>query len=317
MRLLVTPREACARLDMAREWVPREVEFLPTDRPVQDRDQLRRLLASVDGAVLDVEHVDAEVLPETARLGVISRFGVGYDAISVPVLQARGVSLCNTPGVMADAVARQALALALALVFRITEHDRALKAGRWTRKPNLSVPGTTLGVVGLGAIGSAVARLADAIGFRVLAYSRTARLDGVAVVGDLDELIGRSDLISLHLALRPETAGIIGWDRLATMRGKYLINTARGGLVDEAAVCRALDEGLLAGYATDVFGREPVEGESARLAAHPGVVACPHVAAYDDATAEAMLRRSVMNAVHCLQGEHDRVNAYVFRASRA
>ena len=302
------------RLTLARGWVPGDVEFVPTEGPVGDPAQLRKYLASVDGAVLDVEPVDGDVLQEAESLRVISRFGVGYDAISVPALQAGNISLCNTPGVMAEAVARQALALALSLAYRIPEHDRSLKQGRWLRVPNLSVPDAVFGIAGLGAIGSAAARLASAVGFRVLAYSRTARPDGIEIVGDLDELIGRSDLVSLHLALRPETTGIIGWDRLAAMKGKYLINTARGGLVDETAVCRALDEGILAGYATDVFRREPVEGESARLAAHPKVVASPHVGANDEATARAMLKRSVLNAVHCLLGEHDRVNAYVYRA---
>lgn len=314
MRLLVTPREACLRLPLARDWTSGDVEFVPTEGPVTDRAQLRKYLASVDGAILDVEQVDGEVLQEALSLRVVSRFGVGYDAISVPALQARSISLCNTPGVMADAVARRALALGLSLAYRISEHDRSLKQGRWLQMSNLSVPETVFGVVGLGAIGSATARLASAIGFRVLAFSRTVRLDRIDVVKDLDTLIARSDLISLHLALRPETTAIMGWDQLVTMRGKYLINTARGGLVDESAVCRALDEGILAGYATDVFKREPVEGDSARLAAHPKVVACPHVGANDEATARAMLKRSVLNAVHCLRGQHDRVQAYVYRA---
>jgi D-3-phosphoglycerate dehydrogenase len=279
---------------------------------VQDPRKLADLLVRVDAAVLGVERVDAAVLDAAARLKIISRFGVGFDAIDLEALKRKGIRLAITRGCMGAAVARQTLAFLLSITFNLLDHNRRLKQGRWERFPNRSCSEMTLGVVGMGEVGGEVACLARALGYTVVAYSRSrSNVEGVSFAGSPRELILNSDVVSLHLRLTAETREMVSGEVLNWLTGKSLINTARGGLVSEIQVLEALNAGRLCYYATDVFESEPIQGISQELARHERVICTPHVAAMDPATAGRMLRRALENATNCLGGLHGEVNSYV------
>jgi phosphoglycerate dehydrogenase-like enzyme len=309
-RVLVTPIEACRALLEAPLSLSMPAEMIPTGGEVHEPERLAALLGQVDAAVLGVERVTANTLVRANGLRVISRFGVGYDAIDLDALRTRGIRLTNTPGCMAAAVARQATAFLLAIAYNLHRHDRALKAGRWDRMPNASSD-LRVGVVGLGHAGREFARLSTAFGFQTLTWSRRSRLPSLPAADSLETLLRSSDVVSLHLSLTPETRSLIGERELGWMDGKALINTSRGAIVDESAVLAALNRGRLTTYATDVFVSEPPSGMSAQIAAHDNVMATPHVAAMDTVTARQMLVRAVSNAVNCLSKHDADVQAYV------
>ena len=248
-------------------------------------------LGSVDALVVRGRTaVSSEVLAAASpRLRVVGRAGAGLDNIDLQAARQHGVIVVNAPGAGTAAVAELTLALMLALARQIPLAHTSLQRGEW-RKAELSgvqLQGKTLGVIGVGRIGSTVAGMATALGMRVLGHDpnlaeATLRERGVEPV-DLEALLARSDFISLHVPLNEQTHGMIDAARLAhTKPGAFLINTARGGVVDESALLQALESGRLAGVALDVFGREPPGRDP--LLQHPAVVATPHLGAQ---TAEA------------------------------
>ncbi len=239
--------------------------------------------------------VTAEVLVASPRLKVVGRAGVGVDNIDLPAAAARGVIVVNSPQATTLAVAEHALGLMLALARSIPRADAAMKAGQWIKKEleGIELSGKTLGIMGVGNIGAAVARRAAALGMVVIGYDPL--LPGAAIQQrgadpvTLDELYARADFISLHLPLTAETAGLISGQAFDSMKpGVRLVCTARGGLIDEEALLMALGTGKVAGAALDVFAQEPPGATS--LVAHPQVIATPHVAAQ---TVEAQKRAAV------------------------
>jgi D-3-phosphoglycerate dehydrogenase len=235
------------------------------------------------------------------RLRLIVVHGVGHDPVDVAHAAARGILVCHTPVANAWSVAEHAIALLLAVARQTLAADRAVREGAFERRYDLRLTelrGLTLGIVGCGRIGLATARIARAgLGMRVLGYSPSAdpaRLRRLRVepCPDLAGLLARSDAVSLHVPLRPDTRGLLGAAELARMRpGAFLVNTARGALVDEGALVDALRAGRLGGAGLDVFVREPVPPDHPLLAL-PGVVLSPHVAGASEAamarTAEAV-----------------------------
>jgi D-3-phosphoglycerate dehydrogenase len=232
--------------------------------------------------VRSATRVSEELLEAGPRLRVVGRAGVGVDNIDVEAATRRGVLVMNTPGGNAVSVAEHAIALLLALARRIPEFDAATRGGRWEKSnAGIEVRGKMLGLVGLGRVGAEVARRARALEMRVAAHDpyiseSVARDTGVELL-PLEEVLRRADFISLHAALVPATEKLINAARIAQMkRGARLINTARGELIDEAALAEALASGQLAGAALDVFAMEPPAGSP--LLALPNVIATPHVA---------------------------------------
>jgi glyoxylate reductase len=225
---------------------------------------------------------------------------VGYDNVDVPACTARGVWVTNTPDVLTDATADLAWALILALARRLREGERMLRAGEFrgwapTMLLGRELRGRTLGILGYGRIGRAVARRAEGFGMRVLF---TARGGGVA----LEELLEQSDVLSIHCPLNPQTRHLIGPAELLRMkRGSFLVNTARGPIVDEAALVAVLQSGHLGGAALDVFENEP--------AVHPGligredVVLLPHLGSATRETREKMARIALEQVERVLRGE--------------
>lgn len=256
----------------------------------------------VEVLIVANEGVDLELFPS---LRLIANYGVGYDRLDVDACRARGVAVSNTPGVLDAATADLAFALLLAARRRLVEGDDLVRAGRWgtawSGGPFLGreVSGVRLGIVGLGRIGSAVARRARGFDMDVLHYRRSPSDD--AGYRDLDDLLRESDIVSLHTPLTPETTGLISRERLALLRdGTTLVNTARGAVVDEDALVDELVSGrITAGL--DVFVHEPHVPEALR--GLPNVVLTPHIASATVETRAAMTRIVVDNVLAFLRGE--------------
>lgn len=229
--------------------------------------------------------VDAELLDAADALEVIGRAGVGVDNIDVDAATRRGIAVVNAPGGNTLSTAELTWGLILAAARRIPEADASVRAGRWDRKRlrGAQLHGRTLGVVGAGRIGSAVIRRARAFGLRVLVHDPYLTDERAADLGldrvSLDRLLERADVVTLHVPLTRSTRGMIGREAIGRMKeGAILVNAARGGLVDEAALAEALEAGTLAGAALDVFQEEPLPADSP-LRSAPGLVLTPHVGA--------------------------------------
>ncbi|HEU5244129.1 MAG TPA: D-glycerate dehydrogenase [Gaiellaceae bacterium] len=248
-------------------------------------------------AVVAVGPHELDLLPD---LRLVANYGVGYDRVDVPACRDRGVAVTNTPGVLDAAVADLTLALILACRRHLVESDRFVREGRWERgwaRPELlghDLAGSTLGLVGMGRIGSQVAQRAEACGMRVVHHRRT---DGLP----LDELLRTADAVSLHVPLTPETDGLISRERLGLLRdGAAFVNTARGAIVDEDALVDELVSGRISA-GLDVFAHEPSVPE--RLLELPNVVLTPHIASATVETRAAMTRMLVDNVLAFLGGQ--------------
>ncbi len=248
-------------------------------------DELEAIIPEYDALVVRSRtKVTARIIEAGRRLRVIGRAGSGLDNIDVSAARAMGIEVRNCPDATSVAVAEHTFALILALARRITEADRSLKEGRWEKKrlKGMSLRGKTIGIIGFGRIGRQVARLAQGFGMCVLVnqprLTPELALEARVKPCDLPVLLRESDVVTLHVPLRPENVGLIGRKELALMKPTaFLINTARGELVDEEALLEALDEGRIAGAGLDVFAREPAVDHP--LAKHPKVVATPHIGA--------------------------------------
>lgn len=256
------------------------------------------------------DRIDRELLEASPRLRVVSSCSVGVDHVDLAAARARGIPVGHTPGVLTETTADLAFALLLAAARRVPEADRFVRASGWTAErrwePDLllgrDVHGATLGVIGLGAIGRAVARRAAGFGMRVLGWTRSRRVvPGVDSV-DLDTLLAESDLVTLHVALAAETRGLLGARELARMKpGAILVNTTRGGVVDETALAEALARGHLGGAGLDVFEEEPLPAASP-LRRLENVVLLPHIGSASIATRERMAELAVANLLAGLEG---------------
>ena len=294
-----------------------EVIMRASDITLTERDILP-LVGDVDAILAGAEPITARVIAAAPRLKIIARRGVGYDAVDLPAATARGIVVTITSGVLSEAVADHAFALLLAVARRIPQFDGIVKGGGWDRTPGVDVFGKTLGIVGFGAIGRAVARRAAGFGMRVLAYDVVLDEAAAAAAGcafcELPELLADSDFITVHVPLMPATRGLIGERTLAMMKpSAILINTSRGDVVDEAALIKALRGGRLAGAGLDVFHDEPVRDRS--LVELHTVVATPHVAAHTHETQTRVECASAEAIVTALRGERPPhvVNPDVYR----
>ena len=241
------------------------------------------------------------------KLRLVSVWGTGTDHVDLPAAARHGVTITNTPGVSAISIAEHALALLLAVARRLPQMDAATRADTWPRGQSVELYGKTCGIIGLGAIGRQFARLAGGIGMRVIAWTMHPKpVPGVEMV-ELDELYRTSDVVSLHLRLSPQTVDFIGAAQFALMKkNAILINTARGAIVNEAAMIDALSSGAIAGAGLDVFTTEPLPPNHPvkRL---PNVAITPHNAGITPEALEAGLRMSVENIFDFLAGRPSHV----------
>lgn len=283
-----------------------ELMWNPLDRPL-GAAEIVPLLAEADAAILGLDTVTCQAIERAPRLKVISRFGVGVDKVDVAAATERGVVVTVTPGANSVAVAELTIGLILALARHISHHDRIVRAGGWTRLSGQELQGSTLGLIGFGRIGQEVARRAAAFDMRIIYCDPVAPPDElVAMTGaqarSLAALLAESDVVSLHVPLDDSTDGLIGAAQLACMKSTaLLVNTSRGGLVDEAALHAALQAARLAGAAADVFALEP-PGDNPLLKLD-NFIATPHTGS---ATLQTTLRMGWMaarNALAVLEGK--------------
>lgn len=296
---MVLLRNACD----VRQW---EDELPPSP------EQLDALLEGVDGALtLVTDTIDAEVLDRHPQLRVVSNFAVGYDNVDADAATARGVAVCNTPGVLTDATAELAFALLMATARRIPESVEYVRDGHWkTWGPLLllgqNVTNATIGIVGFGRIGQAVAKMASGFGMTILAADRspdTKDTQGLDVrFVDLDTLLVEADFVTLHVAYSPETHHLIGERELGLMKPTaILINTARGPVVDTDALVHALESGQILAAGLDVTDPEPLPADH-RLVALPNCVVLPHIGSATVQSRDAMAVLAARNLIAVLEG---------------
>lgn len=260
-----------------------EVRFPELERPL-DENEMVDLVRGCAGLIVGVDPVTGRVL-EAGPLRVVVKYGSGMDNIDVAAAEAMGVRVSSTPGANSRSVAELAIALLLALARNVPLHDRRVREGSWRRVTGIELAGKRLGLVGYGAIGREVARIARGLDMQVAAHDPHIGDADVPLIS-LEELYATSDAVSLHLPLTAETRGMVGARELAAMKSTtFLVNTARGGLVDEDALADALRSGRLAGAALDGFAEEPLQ--TSPLSELDNVVLSPHAGA---TTNDAVLR---------------------------
>jgi phosphoglycerate dehydrogenase-like enzyme len=246
--------------------------------------ELTGLIEGMDAVIAGNDQYSAAVLqsPAAARLRIISRWGVGYDGVDVSAATQLGIVIAYTPGLSDESVADYAFALLLALARRVADGHVSMREGLWLPQWGHDLGGKTLGILGFGRIGHAVARRAQGFNLRVIAHDpsppKTGETQPAVQFVSFDDLLAQSDFLSVHAALTPESRGLIGEAQLRCMKpSAFLINAARGPLLDEPALLRALTEGWIAGAALDVFSAEPLPGSHPFRSA-PNLLLSPHQA---------------------------------------
>jgi phosphoglycerate dehydrogenase-like enzyme len=286
-------------------------------------DKLLASLPGVDATLCSPDAYNAKLVqaPEAANLKIISRWGVGYDSIDIPAATRQGIVVAYTPGLLNETVADWTWALLLAIARRVPQAHLAMSHGEWSPLWGYDVHGKTLGLIGCGRIGQAVAQRAFGFGMRVIAYDVNPPPSGapsnIEYVA-LKELLAQSDFVSIHAALTPTSRGLIGEAELRQMKQTAsLVNTARGPLLDEAALVRALHEGWIAGAALDVFNAEPLAADSP-LRSAPNLVLAPHQASFARETSERVSLAAAQAIVDLMEGRKPRwvVDPEVYQSPR-
>ena len=252
------------------------------------REEVIERLQGVDVVLLNKVPITEEILAACPDVKLICVLATGYNVVDCIAARKRGIPVCNVPDYSTNAVSQFTFSLLLEICNGVGHHDRVVHEGKWSACPNfcfwdtpqMELAGKTMGIIGFGRIGRAVGRIARAFGMQVLAYNRSRCPEGEAIgtYVDLDTLLAQSDVVSLHLPLSAENTRMVNDEFLSKMKdGSILLNTARGGLIDEQAVANALLSGKLRAAAADVVTTEPMPGDSPLLTA-PNMVITPHMA---------------------------------------
>lgn len=277
------------------------------DRTETEEDTIARI-GDAQIIILNKTAITESVLAACPNIQLICILATGYNVVDIQAAAKRGIPVCNVPGYGTDAVAQFTFALLLELCHHVGHHSQVVHEGKWSRcpdfcfwdTPQMELAGKTMGIIGYGSIGRAVGTIARAFGMKVLAYSRTNR--GGEEYVTLEQLLRQSDVVSLHCPLFPETSGIINKETIALMKdGAILLNTARGPLIDEAAVADALRQGKLRGMAADVAAQEPIPEDSPLLSA-PNCILTPHIAWAPLEARQRVFDRAVENIQAFLDG---------------
>jgi len=282
-----------------------EVIYNPVGRPLTE-DELIPLLQGCDGYIAGLDSVTEKVIQSCDRLKVISRYGAGVDRVDLKAAAQKGITVCNTPGANAQAVADLALGLMLSAARKLPMLDKKTREGQWVRSTGMELCGKTLGILGLGAIGKAVAKRGQGFDMRVLAYDPFLDEEYAAqhnIQGaTFDQVVENSDVISLHLPLTEGTRHIVNRGVMEQMKpGAILINSARGGLIDEAAAYELLKSGRLGGLGLNAYEQEPPTASP--LFELDNVICTPHTGSHTREATAAMARMSVENLLQVLRGE--------------
>ena len=308
MKVLVTPtsfkQEKGGRaLELLRSFTP-DLVFNPQAKPLSEQD-LIPLIKDCEGFIAGLDSITRKVMENAPKLKVISRYGVGVDQVDLEAAREKSIVVCNSPGVNANAVADLAFALLLGIARRLPLLDRKTKEGEWPRSTGFELYGKTIGIIGLGTVGKAVAKRASGFSMKIMAYDPLINREYAAANGiitaDFGEIIKESDIVTLHLPLTSETQNIINGEVMKSMKkGAVIINAARGGLIDEKAAYDLLKSGHLGGLGLDTFEAEP-PGASP-LFALDNVVITPHTGAHTAEAMAAMAELSVKNLIDVLSG---------------
>ncbi|NJE01040.1 2-hydroxyacid dehydrogenase [Thermococcus sp. JdF3] len=278
-------------------------------------DELKEKIGEFDGVIISpLNRFPREVIESAERLKVISCHSAGYDHVDVETATRKGIYVTKVAGVLSEAVAEFAVGLTIALLRKIAYADRFIRSGNWDSHRTVwggfkeieTLYGKRVGILGMGAIGKAIARRMKAMGTEILYWSRSRKPDIEEEAGarylPLDDVLRESDIVILALPSTPQTHHIINEERLKLLEGKYLVNIGRGSLVDENAIMKSLKEGKLKGYATDVFENEPVQEHE--LFKHEWeTVLTPHYAGLSREAMEDMGFQAVRNLLAVLRGE--------------
>jgi D-3-phosphoglycerate dehydrogenase len=277
----------------------------PLKRPLKEAELLP-LLEDVDGVIAGLDEYTEKVIRTANRLKVISRYGVGLDNVDMDAARANGIRVTTVPGINAEAVADLTIGLMINIARKITQADRSLKKGHWEKIFGHSVFGKTLGIIGYGRIGQAVRDRVRGFQMTILVHDpdkekELNEMDGVEY-RPLEGLLRESDFISMHANLSEESRFMIGYDELSIMKpDSYLINTARGGLINEDDLYRALEEGLIAGAALDCYLNEPPT--ESPLLSLDNVLTTPHIGSYSYESVLEMGLCSVDNLINAFEGK--------------
>jgi D-3-phosphoglycerate dehydrogenase len=308
-RVLVTPTSYAKddpRLRTELEAAVGEVIYNPTGRPLSS-NELVDLLPGCHGYIAGLDMVDRTALKAANQLRVIARYGAGVDRVDMEAAKEKGIIVTNTPGANSISVAELTVGLMLALARMIPEANAATKAGEWPRLAGVSLEGKVVGLLGLGSIGKQVARRLVGFDCIIIAYDPVAD-QAFAERHDVrllprDEVIRQADFLSLHVPALSETRGMVNESFLSRMKpDAFLINTARGELIDETALLAALQSGHLRGAALDAFAKEPPAADNP-LFALPQVIATPHTGAHTDGATNAMGWGALRDCLAVLRGE--------------
>ncbi len=258
-----------------------EVETSKLSRPY-NRQELKDAASDVEGVIANLEHWDEEMFEAAPKLKVIVRFGTGYDTVDLEAAKRHGVIVANTPGINAPAVAEHTIALLFSMIRSVPQLNADTRQGKWTRTIFHELSDKTVGILGFGAVGRNVAKRMSGFGVSLIAFDKYPNEEAAKALGvkmtSFEDVLKNSDYVLIHLPSIQETYHIINGENIAKMKdGAYLINTARGPLVDEKAVCEALKSGKLAGMASDVFESEPVTPDYP-LFQFPNYICTPHSA---------------------------------------
>jgi len=308
MKILITPTSLQPDSDMPAMKKLRSfagsLVFNPVGKPLGE-DELIPLIEDCDGCIAGVDYFTSKVMESASKLKVISRYGTGVDRVDLAAAKAKNIVVCNTPGANSKAVADLTFGLILSLARKINILDKKIREGEWPRSNGTELHGKILGILGLGSIGREVARRAAGFSMKVIACDpfidrEYAAANGIAEV-DFDTIIRKADVLTLHLPLTEQTRNIISAGAMQAMnKGAFIVNTARGEVLEVDAAYELLREGHLGGLALDVYEIEPPG--KLPIFELENVVATPHTAAHTEEATQAMANMSVQNLIDVLSG---------------
>ncbi len=315
MKILITPRSFASFSDEPLKMLTErnyKIKRNNTGRPYR-KEEMLKLIRDVDGIIIGIDELSTEIIEEANTLKVISKYGIGLDNIDINMATNKKIIVTNTPTANVDAVADLAFGLILSLARRIPEADKKTKSGKWEKIIGKSVWEKTLGVIGLGKIGRQVVKRAKGFEMNILAFDivkdkKIVQKYGIKYV-NLEKLLQKSDYITIHIPLDDATRNMISYEELEKMKkDAFLINTSRGGIVDEEALYNALRNNKLRGAALDVYNNEPPR--ESPLKELDNVIMTPHIGAYTEEAIENMSIQAAQNLIDVLEGKEpqNRVN---------
>lgn len=315
MKILITPRSFASVSDKPMKMLTEkgyEIQLNDIGRPYK-KEEMLKLIRDVDGIIIGIDELSAEIIEKANALKVISKYGIGLDNIDINMATNNKIIVTNTPTANLDAVADLAFGLILSLARRIPEADKKTKSGAWEKIIGKSVWEKTLGIIGLGKIGRQVVKRAQGFKMNILVFDlikdkKFAQKCGIKYV-NLEELLQKSDYITIHIPLNDATRDMISYEELEKIKeGAFLINTSRGGIVDEGALYNALRNNKLRGAALDVYNNEPPREST--LKELDNVIMTPHIGAYTEEAIENMSIQAAQNLIDVLEGREpqNRVN---------